>query len=120
MHSIQKLYLPQLNQNFLSGWGWGDPHYVPFDDKSNPFNTFNAPGDNYYNVVKITKSGTVVFTLQALINGLLIKSMAIGVQGMESYQVSPFITCIVFDIITKYSMFMKIKSSCLIPLEAHQ
>ena len=75
-------------RSFDLGWGWGDPHYGPFDDiDKSQSNTFRSPGLNYYNILKIVKSGSVVFTMQALISGLLIKSMAIGLQGIESYQV---------------------------------
>ena len=74
--------------DFNTGWGWGDPHYGYFDDKITPFNTFKAPGSHYYNIVQVTKSGSVVFTLQALISDLLIKSMAFGIKGIESYQVN--------------------------------
>ena len=65
----------------FSGRGYGDPHYITFDG----YYQMGFSGNGYYRVLKIEQNHN--FTLQSKLDGLVMRSLAFGIQGVESYQV---------------------------------
>ena len=82
-------YLESLSMHFwFSGSGFGEPHYQTFDG----YWRIGFYGHGYYTVLKIEQNHN--FTLQSDLDGLVIRSLAFGVQGVESYQVLAIIIAI--------------------------
>ena len=93
-----------MHHFWFSGSGFGEPHYRTFDG----YQRIGFYGNGYHTVLKIEQNHN--FTLQSDLDKFVMRSLAFGVQGVESYQV---LAILLFTLITSLHKLSVTCSACL-------